>query len=335
MNSPTALLIVRWFVGVTFRQALASRLFWVMSAISGLCILLCLSVRVHGDPPLPTDPGEARYRLPKEEYDRLGPAKADGSDPASSELTLLFGAFRVSYRHYFEDAVQFLQLLLAGFVADTAGVLLALIWTAGFLPGFLEAGSITVLLAKPVPRWSLLVGKYLGVLGFVTLQAIFFVGGTWLALGVSTGVWLPHYLLCVPVLFLHFAIFFSVSACLAVWTRSTVVCMLGSLAFWALCWGTNHGWHTAQAAVAAGAEWPSSWGHYLLETSYWVLPKPADLNWLLFDSLHADHFFGKVLDYGALQSKGLFHLELSILTSVLFAVAALALAVRRFVWTDY
>jgi hypothetical protein len=335
MNSPTAIRIVRWLVYVTFRQALASRLFWVMAGVSGLCVLLCLSVRVTGEPPLPTDPGEARYRLPREEMARLGPGKADGVDPASSELTVLFGAVRVHYRHYGEDAVQFIQLLLAGFVADTAGILLALIWTAGFLPGFLEPASATVLLAKPVPRWSLLVGQYLGVLGFVALQAVFFVGGTWLALGVGTGVWTPLYLLSVPILFVHFAVFFSVSTCLAVCTRSTVVSLVGALAFWVLCWCTNTGWHTAQLARAAGAE-PASAGVYsLLEAGYWLLPKPADLNGLLFDALQADKFFGQALSFTTLQSRGLLHLELSIFTSLLFAAGVLALAVRRFVRTDF
>jgi ABC-type transport system involved in multi-copper enzyme maturation permease subunit len=335
MNSPTAILIVRWLVYVTFRQALASRLFWVTAGVSGLCILLCLSVRVTGAPPLPTEPWEARYRLPREEVARLGPGKADGVDPASSELKVLFGAVRVQYRHYGEDAIQFIQLLLAGFVADTAGILLALIWTAGFLPGFLEPASATVLLAKPVPRWSLLVGKYLGVLGFVTLQAVFFVGGTWLALGASTGVWTPLYLLSVPILLVHFAVFFSVSAGLAVCTRSTVVSMVGALAFWLLCWGTNTGWHVCQLAGTSGAGTAPAWAHPLLGAGYWLLPKPADLNGLLFDALHADKFFGQFLNFHTLQSRGLLHLELSILTSLLFAAGVLALSVYRFAKTDY
>ena len=51
-----------------------------------------------------------------------------------------------------------------------------------------------------MPRWSLLAGKFLGVLAFVALQASLFVGGTWLALGLRTGVWDPTYFLCVPIL---------------------------------------------------------------------------------------------------------------------------------------
>ena len=323
MNSPTALLMVRWMVSLTFREALASKLFWVTTGFSGLCILLCLSVRVDGPAPLPLERGEVRMRLPAEDYNRLGAkARAEGLDPASSELSILFGAFRVRYRHYPEDAVRFLQFLLAGFIADTAGVLLALVWTAGFLPTFLEPRNLTVLVSKPVPRWSLLLGKYLGVLGFVAVQATFLVVGTWLALLLRTGVGEPRYLLCVPILLVHFAVFFSVTVLLAVWTRSTVVSLVGVLAFWGLCWSTNHAWQTLQGGA------PLS-----VQVGYWVLPKPADLNWLLFDLLGAQQHFGKVFNYPALETPGL--LELSLFTSLLFTVGVLALGVRRFARIEY
>src|SRR5262249_29956278 len=49
MNLPAAIYAVRWLVRDTFRQALASRIFWVMLAVSGLCILACLSVRIQDD----------------------------------------------------------------------------------------------------------------------------------------------------------------------------------------------------------------------------------------------------------------------------------------------
>src|SRR5207248_1034875 len=114
-----------------------------------------------------------------------------------------------------------------------------------------DPSAVAVLLAKPAPRWSLLVGKYLGVLVFVLFQATVFVVGTWLALGVRTGVWgpfvgstpLPVYLLCVPLLLVHFAIFFSFSTLLATLSRSTVTCVFGSLLFWLLCWGMNYARH--------------------------------------------------------------------------------------------
>ena len=112
---------------------------------------------------------------------------------------------------------------------------------------------MSVLLVKPVSRATLLLGKYAGVLAFVFVQASYFVVGTWLALGVRTGIWETHYLLSVPLLLLHFAIFFSFSLLLAVCMRSTVLCVFGSVAFWLICWGMNFG----RNAVAAASEMAS------------------------------------------------------------------------------
>jgi hypothetical protein len=318
--------LIGWMVYATFREALASRLFAATSLVTGLCIVWCLSMRVAGPAPLPVEPGEAAMRLPLEEAQRLGSARAEGMDVASSQVSFLFGAIRVHYRHYTEDAVVLVQLLLAGFVADTVGVLLALIWTAGFLPGFLDPARSVVLLAKPMPRWALLTGQYLGVLAFVALQSVAFVVGTWLALGVATGVWTAFYLFCVPVLLLHFAVFFALSSWLAVRTRSATVCLVGSLAFWLLCWTVNHGWHAASAS-GDGPLW--------LASAYWLLPKPADLSWLLFDLLHADHYFGRMLDYAVLREPTGGRLAASILTSLLFTVVVLVSSARRFARAEY
>ena len=90
---------------------------------------------------------------------------------------LAFGAFRYRTSQFPAEVVAFLQLVLAGFVADGVGVTLALVWTAGFVPAFLDPAAAAVLLAKPTPRWLLLAGKFLGVLLFVAVQALVFVGG--------------------------------------------------------------------------------------------------------------------------------------------------------------
>jgi ABC-type transport system involved in multi-copper enzyme maturation permease subunit len=331
MRSPDVLMIVRWQVWVTFRQALASRLFWVVAGFTGLCVLLCLSIRITGSDPLPLGAGERRMRTTGEDVRRLGAEKvrSEGVDVADTKVSILFGAIDVPWPHYSDDAVGFLHFLLAGFIADTAGVMLALIWTAGFLPAFLAPGVASLFLAKPVPRWSLLLGKYLGVLGFVTLQVLAFVLGTWAALGLRTGVWTPHYLLCVPIVLFHFAIFFSVSTLLAVLTRNTVVCMLGSLGFWLFCFVTNNAWHSAQ--IAQGAAVSGLRGSFL-QAGYWLLPKPADLNWLLADSLKAQNPF---FPYKALEAQGLLQMDLSLVTSLAFAAAVLLLATVRFARTDY
>ena len=55
---------------------------------------------------------------------------------ADGTLDLAFGAVRVPLARDARDAVHFLQLVLAAGVADALGLLLTLVWTAGFLPGF-------------------------------------------------------------------------------------------------------------------------------------------------------------------------------------------------------
>ena len=53
----------------------------------------------------------------------------------------------------------FLELLLAGGIAGTFGLLMALVWTAGFVPTFLEPRGGVGLPRKPIARWQLLLGN--------------------------------------------------------------------------------------------------------------------------------------------------------------------------------
>ena len=334
MNLPIAILTIRWMFRDTLRQALTSGVFWLLLAVSLLCTGLCLSAGIDGGPVSLRRPGELLEMLPRNAAaaDREKAAQA-GVELVRGELTLGFGAIRVPLGRDGKDAVHFLQLLLAGGVADALGILLALVWTAGFLPTFLEPSAASVLLSKPVPRWSILVGKYLGVLAFVGFQATMFVGGTWMALGLRTGVWSLPYLLCIPLLLLHFAIFFSCSVLLAVCTRSTVACVFGSVLFWLLCWGLNYGRHATLATPELQTLSPAFRG--LVEVTYWTLPKPADLGMVLFDALQAGNSFSRLFEYHTLQSQGAFCPELSVLSSVFFTLAILAIAGRQLQVTDY
>jgi hypothetical protein len=337
MNLPAAILTIGWLVRDTLRQSLASRLFWAMLAVSAVCIVFCLSVRTKDAPRLPTAPGETGYAVPKNDpqVKRLGTeeTKSQGIDVLEGdELSLGFGAFHISTARGQEDSVRFLQVWLAGLVAGTAGIFLAIIWTSGFLPTFLDPNHATVLLAKPVPRWSLLLGKVMGVLVFVFLQTTFFVVGTWLALGFATGVFDPRYLFAIPVLVLHFAVFYSFSAMLAVWTRSTVVCVFGTLLFWVLCWGMNYGRH---AIVAHDPKGMSEATRFATELGYWALPKPGDLNVILDDALETRGFAASVPEFETARQKEKVNLALSALASLLFAGAMFGVAAWEFRNTEY
>jgi ABC-type transport system involved in multi-copper enzyme maturation permease subunit len=329
MNFPAVIRTLRWMVRDTFRQSLASRLFWVMLAITLLGTLFCLGISVEVPGERARHPDEISDRLPKG-YDPR--ASAEGIPESGGKMSLGFGLFELEVPKFREDAVRFFQVWMAGILADTAGVLLALLWTAGFLPSFLEPQAVTVLLAKPAPRWSILLGKYAGVVLFVALHATLFVGGTWLAMGVSTGVWGVHYWLAVPLLVVSFAVFYAFSAFLAVCTRSTVVAVFGTLLFWLLCWAMNMTHHHLAANPVQGVTPASA---FLIEAGYWVLPKPLDLSGIFFDVMRASNYSTPLPELEAVKAKGEFHPELSVVTSLLFAAGILALAAYEFRTAEY
>jgi ABC-type transport system involved in multi-copper enzyme maturation permease subunit len=332
MNLSIAIRTVRWMVRDTFRQSVATKLVWVMLAVTSVCALFCLSLTVTAPSAATGDQYDASGFITPEQAKRIGEEKVkkDGLKVVSGEVSLGFGMMKVPVARHREDAVRYVQIWLAAVLADTAGVLLALLWTAGFLPTFLEPQSATVLLAKPAPRWAVLLGKYLGVVLFVAIQAFVFVAATWLALGAKTGVWDGTYWLAVPMLVLNFAIFYAVSAFLAVVSRSTVVCVFGTLLFWLLCWTINYTHLRVLVSPPEGFA-----GSFFLDVAYWVLPKPLDLGGVFYDAMRATGFVSPVPELDAVQQRGLSRPELSVLSSAAFAVVALALSVYEFKSTDY
>lgn len=318
---------VVWLVRDTFRQAGASRVSWLMLGVTALCVTLCLSVRVDGGRSL-RPPGEI-------ELYGADDRPLTGSHAREGQLNLAFGGIRLGIFRDAEAQVHFLQVLMARWVAGAAGTLLALVWTAGLLPEFLQPGASAVLLTKPIPRWTLLLGRYLGVVVFVGAHVSLFVLGTWLALGLRTGVWAPEYLACLPLLVFHFAVFYAASTLLAVTTRSTASCAFGSVAFWALCYTMNQGRHAAVAHQLGGADVQAAGFRRAREAAYWVMPKPADLTALLDRALRSGEHFGALPEFEAVQRAGAFHPGLSMITTALFATALLAIAAREFAATDY
>ena len=52
MKTHDALRTFGWLARDTFRQSLATRLFWILLSVSALCTLVCASAGVSGDAPL-------------------------------------------------------------------------------------------------------------------------------------------------------------------------------------------------------------------------------------------------------------------------------------------
>src|SRR5437870_5497698 len=76
-----AIYAIRWLVHDTFRQAWASGVFGLMLAVTALCVLLCLSVGVHGKP-LNRSDGPAEFLPASDPHADPAKAAAAGVDVA-------------------------------------------------------------------------------------------------------------------------------------------------------------------------------------------------------------------------------------------------------------
>ncbi len=326
---PAAIYTIRCLIWDTLLQSLHSRIFWLVLGLSVLCILLCLSVCIEG---------ATAYRVPGDaEWYGADNQPFTGQNPGQSSMSLAFGSLRLSLLRDGATQVNFLHVLLAKWGAGTIGLLLTLLWSAGFLPDFFRPEAASVLVTKPVPRWALFVGKCLGVLALVAFQGAVFLGGTWAALGMRTGYWAPGYLLSLPLLLLQFVILFSFSALLAVRWRNTVVCVVGSVLLWGTCSAVNLTRHSliAQPALAPDAATCTDSSHWLADTCYWLLPKPVDLGFLLDEALESSRHFRAVRELEAARSCSAYYPELSVYTSLLFTLVVIGFAARRFTLIDY
>ena len=136
----------------------------------------------------------------------------------------------------------------------------------------------------------------------------------------------------VPLLVTNFAVFFAFSTFLAVYTRSTVVSVFGTLLFWLLCWAMNFTYLRLSESPVEGI---TPFASFLVEAGYWILPKPLDLSGIFFDAMDAGKYATPVPELEAMKQQGRFQPELSVLASLAFAFGVLAVAAYEFHNMDY
>ena len=109
--------------------------------------------------------------------------------------------------------VLILQKLLTTGLGGSLLLLVSVVVTAAFVPNMIRKGTLELLLVRPLPRWVLLVMKYVGALVFVTVLLGLLVLAGWLITGILAGIWSPGILLALPSLILFFALLLAVSVC--------------------------------------------------------------------------------------------------------------------------
>lgn len=209
----------------------------------------------------------------------------------ADRITFIFGLWEIETTH-FNPFSNLGQSAIAGLVVyllmdlflGWVGVLLMIIATAGAFPALMERGAIDVLVSKPLSRSKLFLYKYLSTMVFVFVQASFFVGLTFLVMGFRWGVWIPGYLLSIPLLVLLFSYVYCVPAWVAVRTGSTVAAVLVGIGAWIA-------YVTPSLALAAFEENPQLKRHerfYRAVTVLsWIPPKTDDIPYFAARLAHA------------------------------------------------
>jgi hypothetical protein len=130
--------------------------------------------------------------------------------------------------------------LVLDWVVGPVGVFVAVLVTASIIPQMFDAGSLNLLLSKPISRSFLFLFKFIGGCAFTVIAATLLFVGLWAILGLRMGMWSHRMLLYIPIYLFLFSIYYAVSAFSGLVWRSTIVAIALSITFWAVCLGV--GW---------------------------------------------------------------------------------------------
>lgn len=97
---------------------------------------------------------------------------------------------------------------------------------AVYIPNMIEAGSIDLVLSKPLRRWQLYFGKYMGGLALFSSVLVIAYVITFVGIGIKSGVWHWSYFGALPMTIFALALLFSIIAWVGLWTRSTAMAMV-------------------------------------------------------------------------------------------------------------
>lgn len=221
----------------TFREAFARKIFWGFFGCSTALILFFLFIM-----------------------------KIDIVQGAIATITL-FGS--QSRSQNVQELVRKVHGGLAAFLYS-AGMFLAVFASAGLIPTIFEPGRIELLLSKPVERYHILLGRYLGNLLVVAFNICYLVVAIWLIFGVKTGVWTVGFLWSAALTIFVFAVLLTVVLLVSVVWESAVVATMVTFALMIV------------SPILAQRKLiekllSSEWSRNVVRTLYYALPKVFDL----------------------------------------------------------
>lgn len=133
------------------------------------------------------------------------------------------------------QAMAYALSIFISIVVGFVGVIAAILVTASIIPNMFDAGSVALLLSKPISRSLLFLSKFAGGCWFVLIVGAYLIGGLWLVLGWRLDYWQHRLLLCIPILLFLFLVYYSVSALAGLIWRNTIVAVMVTILFWLVC----------------------------------------------------------------------------------------------------
>lgn len=209
----------------------------------------------------------------------VGAMACVGFEPG--RVTFFFGVWDIETSFFTDGASlrsDMIATLAVDIIADTVlgtiGVILAIIATAGFFPGLMDRGGIDSVLAKPLSRWTLFLGKYLGAMAFMLFHAGLFVVLSFLVMGFRWGTWLPSYLWMIPLMVLLFSYLYCISVLVAVLSRSAMLAALVTLGAWMMFGGIQ----LMDDQFEDRPQWREyTTAYHAVHVARWIVPKTADI----------------------------------------------------------
>lgn len=167
------------------------------------------------------------------------------------------------------NIVRGVQGALAAFLYGF-GLFLAVFASAGLIPTIFEPGRIELLLSKPVRRYHILLGRYLGNLLVIAFNMLYLVVSIWIILGIKTEIWTHQFLYSAGLTIFVFAVLLTIVVLIAVLSESAVLSTM--VTFGVMIAGLILAQKPTIERLLT-----SEWSRDVVRVLYYALPKVWDL----------------------------------------------------------
>lgn len=103
------------------------------------------------------------------------------------------------------------------------GLFISLFATAGLIPDLVRKGNIDLFLSKPISKFQLLTGKYLGAVFIVAANITFLIFSFWIIMGLRFSYWNPAFLFAIIAILIVFLAYYSIITLLGLLTQNSVL----------------------------------------------------------------------------------------------------------------